>query len=83
MAAARSGAAAAKVSGEVLDADPGNAAATLLRTQVTLRSHLGAFVFHTGGLLVDDGWLRVYGSPAAHNDPRLPDRPRPRRGPRR
>lgn len=63
---------AAKVPVEVLDADPGRAAATLLQTQVTVRSYLGAFLFRTGGLLVDDGWLRVYGSPAAHNDRRLP-----------
>ncbi|MCZ0979883.1 DUF2625 family protein [Streptomyces diastatochromogenes] len=53
----------AKVPVEVLDADPGQAAATLLRTQVTVRSYLGAFLFRTGGMLVDDGWLRVYGSP--------------------
>lgn len=63
---------AAKVPVRVLDADPGQAAATLLQTQVTVRSFLGAFLFHTGGALVDDGWLRVYGSPAAHNDRRLP-----------
>ncbi|WP_308081129.1 DUF2625 domain-containing protein [Streptomyces sp. NK15101] len=62
----------AKVPVEVLDADPEQGAATLLQTQVTVRSYLGAFLFRTGGALVDDGWLRVYGSPAAHNDRRLP-----------
>lgn len=63
---------AAKVPVELLDADPGRAAATLHQTQVTVRSYLGAFLFRTGGALVDDGWLRVYGSPAVHNDRRLP-----------
>ncbi|MFD8210617.1 DUF2625 domain-containing protein [Streptomyces sp. NPDC059695] len=63
---------ASKVPVEVLEADPGRAEATLLTTQVTVRSYLGAFVLHAGGMLVDDGWLRVYGSPAAHNDRRLP-----------
>ncbi|ROQ24668.1 uncharacterized protein DUF2625 [Streptomyces sp. PanSC19] len=62
----------AKVPVEVPAADPARAAATLLQTQVTVRSYLGAFLFRTGGALVDDGWLRVYGSPAVHNDRRLP-----------
>lgn len=33
----------------------------LHRLQVTTRSRLGALALHTGGLLVDDGWLRVLG----------------------
>lgn len=39
---------------------------------MTVRSFLGAFVFHSGGAFVDDGWLRVYGSPAGDDDRRLP-----------
>lgn len=31
----------------------------LYRLQVTVRSRLGALALHTGGLLVEDGWLRV------------------------
>ncbi|MFE5716111.1 DUF2625 domain-containing protein [Streptomyces sp. NPDC056501] len=57
---------------ELLDADAERAAAALVQTQVTVRSFLGAFVLHGGGAFVDDGWLRVYGSPAADNDRRLP-----------
>ena len=34
----------------------------LLETQVTLRSPMGAIVYHTGGLLIDYGWIRVLGS---------------------
>lgn len=33
----------------------------LYSLQVTARSRLGALALHTGGLLVDDGWLRVLG----------------------
>jgi len=38
---------------------------TLSQLQVTVRSPLGAFLWHCGGMLVADGWLRVYGSPGA------------------
>lgn len=34
---------------------------SLYRLQVTTRSRLGALALHTGGLLVDNGWLRVLG----------------------
>lgn len=33
----------------------------LHRLQVTARSTLGALALHTGGVLVDDGWLRLLG----------------------
>lgn len=34
----------------------------LLRLQVTTRSVLGAMAFHCGGLLIDHGWVRLYGA---------------------
>ncbi|MGX7673836.1 DUF2625 family protein [Plantactinospora sp. DSM 117369] len=34
---------------------------SLYRLQVTTRSRMGALSLHTGGLLVDDGWLRILG----------------------
>ncbi|UUZ53344.1 DUF2625 domain-containing protein [Massilia sp. H-1] len=34
----------------------------LLRLQVTTRSTIGALAYETGGILVDDGWLRLLGS---------------------
>jgi len=34
----------------------------LLYLQVTTRSPLGAMAYDTGGLLIDDGWLRLLGS---------------------
>ncbi|GAA2641064.1 DUF2625 domain-containing protein [Streptomyces spororaveus] len=57
---------------EVLPADPALARASLLQLQVTARSYLGAMVLHCGGLLLDDGWLRVLGSPAADRSRGLP-----------
>ncbi|WPW33268.1 DUF2625 family protein [Streptomyces atratus] len=60
--------------GDGKPADDGRASATILQLQVTARSYPGAMVLHCGGLLVDDGWLRVFASPgsgAAHGVPRL------------
>src|SRR5258705_10207720 len=45
---------------EILPAPP-NAADELEASQVTLRSPMGAMVYHTGGLLIDHGWLRILG----------------------
>ncbi|WP_062210102.1 DUF2625 family protein [Streptomyces sp. NBRC 109706] len=57
---------------EIVPADPALGRATLLQLQVTARSHLGAFALHCGGLLVDDGWLRVFGSATPRNPGGLP-----------
>nr|WTB28882.1 DUF2625 domain-containing protein [Streptomyces sp. NBC_00830] len=51
------------VSVEVLPSDGDLGGASLLQLQVSARSYLGAVVLHCGGLLVDGGWLRVFGSP--------------------
>ncbi|MGH4029312.1 DUF2625 domain-containing protein [Actinomycetota bacterium Odt1-20B] len=48
---------------EVLPADAGRGRATLLQLQVSARSNLGGTVLNCGGLLVDNGWLRIFGSP--------------------
>jgi hypothetical protein len=65
---------ASPVSVQVLPPDSDLGRASILQLQVTARSYLGAVVLHCGGLLVDDGWLRVFGSPmsgAAHGVPGL------------
>ncbi|RFC71081.1 DUF2625 domain-containing protein [Streptomyces sp. AcE210] len=65
---------ASPVSVEVLPPDSDLGRASIHQLQVTARSYLGALVLHCGGLLVDDGWLRVFGSPmsgAAHGVPAL------------
>lgn len=40
----------------------------LVETQVTTRSPMGVIVYESGGILVDNGWLRILGS----GHPRLP-----------
>lgn len=57
---------------EVLPADPDRGRATLLQLQVTAQSYLGAVALHCGGLVLDHGWLRVLGSPAAAHPRALP-----------
>lgn len=44
--------------------DPQEGRHCLLQLQVSARSTLGALVLHTGGLLLDGGWLRVLGGGA-------------------
>jgi hypothetical protein len=54
---------AAKVPGRCIIHPPSPAAADELhRTQVTTRSPMGAIVYHSGGIAVEDGWLRILGS---------------------
>jgi Protein of unknown function DUF2625 len=53
---------------EVLPPDESHREQSLLETQVSVRSSMGALVYHTGGLLIDHGWLRVLAS----GHPRLP-----------
>ncbi|WP_285055372.1 DUF2625 domain-containing protein [Pedobacter ginsengisoli] len=47
---------------EVLRVDTVKAKEALLQTQVTTRSPMGAIVYHSGGLLIDNGWIRILGS---------------------
>jgi hypothetical protein len=54
----------ASVTAEILVPDAVTGRRTLEQLQVTTGSFLGAAVVHTGGLLIDHGWLRVYGSPS-------------------
>lgn len=46
----------------VLEGDPEAGRRSLLALQVTSRSPMGALALETGGLLIDGGWIRVYGS---------------------
>ncbi|MFD8631635.1 DUF2625 family protein [Streptomyces sp. NPDC059533] len=48
---------------EVLGGDVERGRAVLGQLQVSARSYLGGLVLNCGGLLVDGGWLRVFGSP--------------------
>jgi hypothetical protein len=58
---------------EVLPVDSVKASEALYKTQVTTRSPMGAIVYTTGGLLVDDGWIRILGSGSDKLNRSLPD----------
>lgn len=47
---------------QVLPKAPVRADSALLAAQVTTRSPMGAVIYETGGILVDNGWLRILGS---------------------
>ena len=58
---------------EILPVDSTNAKNALYKTQVTTRSVMGAIVFSTGGILIDNGWLRILGSGSPAMRRTLPD----------
>ncbi|WP_276965318.1 DUF2625 domain-containing protein [Chryseobacterium sp.] len=47
---------------EILPVDTNKAKDALYKTQVTTKSPMGSIVYMTGGLLVDNGWIRILGS---------------------
>lgn len=47
---------------EVLPKNPAKADSALIAAQVTTRSPMGTVIYETGGILVDNGWLRILGS---------------------
>lgn len=58
---------------EILSVDTVKAKDALHKVQVTTGSPMGAIVYMTGGLLVDDGWIRVIGSGNPKLGRTLPD----------
>lgn len=58
---------------EILAVDTVQAKEALYKTQVTTRSPMGAIVYMTGGLLIDDGWIRILGSGNSKLGRALPD----------
>ncbi|MBV4357581.1 DUF2625 domain-containing protein [Pinibacter aurantiacus] len=58
---------------EILSADTAKAKDALYKTQVTTRSPMGAIVYETGGLLIDNGWIRILGSGNEKLNRTLPD----------
>ena len=47
---------------QVLPKNQARADSALFAAQVTTRSPMGAIIYETGGILVDNGWLRILGS---------------------
>jgi hypothetical protein len=58
---------------EILPADPAKAKEALYQTQVTTHSTMGAIVYYTGGILVDNGWIRILGSGSEKLNRSLPE----------
>lgn len=58
---------------EVLPVDSANAKDALVKLQVTTRSPMGAIVYETGGVLIDNGWIRILGSGNEKLKRSLPD----------
>jgi hypothetical protein len=58
---------------EVLPCDTVKAKDALFKTQVTTRSPMGAIIYSTGGILIDNGWIRILGSGCDKLNRNLPD----------
>jgi hypothetical protein len=58
---------------EILPCESQRAEKSLIDTQVTTRSLMGAIIYKTGGLLIDNGWIRVLGSGSDRMKRTLPD----------
>jgi hypothetical protein len=58
---------------EILAADNQKAKDALYKIQVTTRSPMGSIVYKTGGILIDNGWIRILGSGNEKLKRTLPD----------
>lgn len=58
---------------EILPCDKQKAEEALVHTQVTTRSLMGAIVYETGGLLIDNGWIRILGAGGGRMKRSLPE----------
>ena len=58
---------------EILPCERQRAEKSLIHTQVTTRSQMGAIIYKTGGLLLDNGWIRILGSGSDRMKRTLPD----------
>lgn len=58
---------------EIIPSDRQQAGKALVNVQVTTRSLMGAIIYETGGLLIDNGWIRVLGSGGGRMRRSLPE----------
>lgn len=63
----------AKNNVELLPAEETKAREALFSMQMTTRSTMGAIAYKTGGILIDDGWIRLLGSGHPKLSRSLPD----------
>lgn len=57
---------------KILPKNSEKAAEALYQTQVTTHSAMGAVVYLTGGILIEDGWIRILGSGSLELNRSLP-----------
>ena len=50
---------------EILEVDSARAKETLYNAQVSTYSTLGGVIYNTGGIMIDNGWIRILGSGSA------------------
>jgi hypothetical protein len=53
-------------SATIVNGDSEHGERVLWKLQVTARSYLGALALHSGGVLADHGWFRLFGGGSAH-----------------
>ena len=58
---------------QILSRDKEKAEFALYKTQVTTRSPMGAIIYETSGILIDNGWIRILGSGNEKINRNLPD----------
>lgn len=58
---------------EVLPKDTLRADSALYQAQVTTKSTMGSIIYETGGILIDNGWIRILGSGSKRLDRSLMD----------
>lgn len=58
---------------QVLECDTAFAQNALYQAQVSTYSTLGAVIYHTGGIMIDNGWLRILGSGSAKLSRTVPE----------
>lgn len=58
---------------EILERDSLKSKEALYNIQVTTRSPMGAIIYHTGGILINEGWIRIYGSGSHKLNRNLPE----------
>jgi hypothetical protein len=58
---------------EVLPVDSARAKEALYNTQISTYSTLGAVIYNTGGIMVDNGWIRILGSASGRLNRSIPE----------
>lgn len=58
---------------EILEVDSIKAEKSLYEIQVTTRSPMGSIVYMTGGIVIDNGWIRILGAGGSEIKRSLPD----------